>query len=117
MGQLVTAILSGAIVQYEPEYIDSEEELKEYRELNLTCFSQMLAHMTGFAAINMFGTMQIKVAFMSASPLHTLLVLPIGFFSLLIIFRGTDTIRNIVSGWDGEVDEAEELWDEEAEEA
>eukprot|EP00929_Paragymnodinium_shiwhaense_P012897 TRINITY_DN120775_c0_g1_i1.p1 TRINITY_DN120775_c0_g1~~TRINITY_DN120775_c0_g1_i1.p1 ORF type:complete len:1004 (-),score=263.48 TRINITY_DN120775_c0_g1_i1:244-3255(-) len=98
---------------------DSEEskEDEERRELNVKCFSMLLAHMTGFAAINAMGDIQHS-AFFSQSPLHAFMVLPVVFCVMFGLFQGTNVFRKrIALGDDGEVDEFEELWNEQTEDA
>jgi len=82
----------------------------------MACFAVLLAHITGFATINAFGTLQQK--YFSASPFVAFLAVPLAFFGQGVIQRITDTIReNISMGDDGKKDEFEKKWDEETEEA
>lgn len=121
--QLALALLSGAAG---PWAVDSDEfdamneaeqeELKEAKEVNMKCYAVLLAHITGFASINAFGTVQ--AIFFASSPARSFLAVPLSFVCMLILQRITDTIRERISmGDDGEKDEFEELWDEETEEA
>jgi len=116
--QLVTAVFSGAlpILGAAAKFEHDIHGLRKYRHLNLMCFAKMLAHMTGFAAINAFTTLQETAFFASSSP-SSLLILPLAFSSLVIVFRGTDFVRERISNADGVIDEHEQLWDQETEES
>lgn len=121
--QVSLACLSGAAgpfqVSEERQNEMTEEELEETleaKEVNMKCFAVLLAHITGFASINAFGTVQGY--FFSSSVLQSTLAVPVAFVSMIILQRITDTIRERISlGDDGEKDRFETLWDEETEEA
>jgi multisubunit Na+/H+ antiporter MnhB subunit len=101
---------------YEALPEDEQEKVKEDKEVNMSCFAVLLAHISGFASINAFGTMQ--AVFFSSSPYMALMTVPVAFLCMQLLQRLTDTIREWVSmGDDGEKDEFEELWDDETEEA
>jgi len=101
------------VLEKDPEKM---EEVVEDVEIKLSCFAVLLAHITGFATINAFGTVQLK--YFSASPLTSFLAVPLAFFGQLVLQRVTDNIRERISrGDDGKVDEFEKKWDEETEEA
>lgn len=108
--QIALAYISGAIGKTQPT--DANE-----MECDLKCFAVLLAHITGFAANNAFGTVQ-HLEFFSSSPLRAFLVLPVAALSLTLLMHITDTFREKVSlGDDGVVDKYEMLWDEETEES
>jgi len=93
-----------------------QELMKEEKEVNMKCYAVLLAHLTGFAAINAFGTVQ--QIFFASSALAAYLAVPIAFVAVVALQRITDNIRERVAmGDDGEKDEFEKLWDEETEEA
>merc|ERR1719199_1839892 len=82
--QVSLACLSGAAgpfqVSEERQNEMTEEELEETleaKEVNMKCFAVLLAHITGFASINAFGTVQ-QMAFKS-SWLVALLAVPVAF--------------------------------------
>jgi len=93
-----------------------QEEVKESKEVNMACFAVLCAHITGFASINAFGT--IQSAFFSSSPWMALLTPVLALVVMLGLQRITDNIRQYVAlGDDGTEYEFEKLWDEECEEA
>lgn len=107
--QFVLAVASGAVGPAP----DSLEEV----ELQLKCWAVLFAHLTGFSAINAWGSLQ-HVTWFSSSPLSAFLAVPIGGVGLSGLYYLTNTIRERISASDdGEVDAFEEKWDEEAEEA
>lgn len=86
-------------------------------EINMKCYGVILAHLTGFASINAWVTMQ-HLEFFAATPMRSLLVIPIGALSQFLLQRVTDNVRWRVSMMDdGEEDEFEALWNETSEEA
>eukprot|EP00933_Yihiella_yeosuensis_P036245 TRINITY_DN29996_c0_g1_i2.p1 TRINITY_DN29996_c0_g1~~TRINITY_DN29996_c0_g1_i2.p1 ORF type:complete len:1305 (-),score=357.71 TRINITY_DN29996_c0_g1_i2:106-3987(-) len=85
----------------------------EQLELNTECWATLLGHITGFASINAWGTLQ------QALPRSILVCGVVPFISLLGIrslFIQSDALRTRVSESDGEVDKQEMLWDEMVEE-
>jgi len=105
--QLAVAFISGAL--HECVYRPSSTE---FAELNAQCFAVLLAHMTGFASINAFGTVQ-QLAFFRSSWWTSALVVPIASTMLFMASRFTAAIRKHISlRDDGEQDEYEQLWDE-----
>jgi hypothetical protein len=93
----------------------TEYEKENSFELNVKCWAQLLAHLTGFASINAWGSLQ-QLSFFRKTPAMTLLILPAGMLGSFILQRITDTARERLAAWDGEKDKSEETWDEEAEE-
>lgn len=80
-----------------------EEEIDTVKT-NMACFAVLLAHITGFASINAFGTVQQK--YFAESPCMAFLVIPLAFFGQQILQRITDNIRERISmGDDGKKDE------------
>ena len=104
--QLSLAKISGVI--------GSKPRNKESTQLNMKTVAVLLAHLTGFASINAWGSLH-QLEFFN-TPFMSLFVVPIsgtGQFLLQIII---DVIRDRVSrGDDGRLDEYVKLWDEETE--
>jgi len=134
----------------EDEEKDDEEKMDKM-ELNMKSYATLLAHLTGFASINAWGSLQqFGGICMGASSLiesnvtdslmgegdecsdhggYLLLnirasaalcfaVIPISFLGQFALQRITNYIRyRVAMGDDGEEDEFEKLWDEEAEES
>lgn len=121
--QYSLAILSGAagpnsidIEAFEKLDEEEQEEIKESKEVDMACYAVLCAHITGFASINAFGTLQM--VFFSSSPGMAMLTPLIALIFMLFLQRITDEIRTKISmGDDGEMDEFEKMWDEECEEA
>jgi len=121
--QVLLAVLSGAAGPWQVDEDDfnkmsedEQEELKEGKEVNMACFAVLCAHITGFASINAFGTVQN--VFFSGSPFQALLTPIVALVSMLVMQRIFDNIRDkIALGDDGEKDEFEKMWDDECEEA
>merc|ERR1711957_863420 len=77
----------------------------------------MGAHMTGFASINAWGTLQ-QFPWFSQTWYTALLALPAALCFQIFLQLITDKIRTMIAlGDDGSMDKCEELWDEECEEA
>jgi len=106
--QLALAYISGAIGAKPTNLADME--------CNMKCFAVLLAHITGFASINAFASVQ-QLDFFSQSPLHAFAVVPLAAVFQLTLQRITDTIRTKLALSDGDMDEFEQGWDEETEEA
>eukprot|EP00930_Biecheleria_cincta_P018395 TRINITY_DN14346_c0_g1_i2.p1 TRINITY_DN14346_c0_g1~~TRINITY_DN14346_c0_g1_i2.p1 ORF type:complete len:726 (-),score=152.06 TRINITY_DN14346_c0_g1_i2:71-2218(-) len=105
--QLVLAKISGAI--------GSKPKNLESMEMNMKSVAVLLAHLTGFASINAWGSLQ-QLEFFN-TPLMSFAVIPISCTGQFLLQRITDSIRERVSkGDDGIKDEYEEAWDEETEE-
>mmetsp|Transcript_7849 Transcript_7849/g.17235 ORF Transcript_7849/g.17235 Transcript_7849/m.17235 type:complete len:587 (-) Transcript_7849:256-2016(-) len=93
------------------------DKMEMFQERNIKCFGILLAHISGFAAINAFGSMQ-QLHFFKSNAFLSFLAVPIAVGVLWAIFHLMNTLRTKVShGDDGSIDEAEEKWDEETEEA
>lgn len=109
MMQLALAKISGAIGSKPTDLKKMESQMK--------CWATLLAHMTGFAAINAWATVQQWDIFTSNFIL-SFVPIPLALAGLFCMQRVTDSVREKVSmGDDGEKDEFEEAWDEETEEA
>jgi len=107
--QLALAWISGAIG-------DPPQDM-ETMELNMKCWAVLLAHLTGFASINAWGSLQ-QLDFFSSSPAMSFLVLPLATAGQLILQKVTFTMRDkIALGDDGEYDEFEKKWVAESAEA
>eukprot|EP00439_Symbiodinium_sp_Y106_P059901 s1926_g8.t2 len=89
---------------------NSAKEHFEAVEANVECYAILLGHITGFAAINAWGTLQQAVprnlVWCGLVPVITLV-------GILCIYAGTDTLREYKTLADDEEDEWEKLWDEE----
>merc|ERR1712232_827137 len=84
-------------------------------ELNLKCFAQLIAHMTGFASIKAWGEVQ-QLDFFAGSP-YTCLLVPL--MSMLMqngLQMCTRKVRDKVAALDDD-EEGEEEWHEASEEA
>lgn len=107
--QLTLAIVSGAIGE-EPE--GGLEKV----ELNCRSWAVLIAHISGFATIHAFGTLQ--QTFLDETPLMALGAVPLAYFGQFALFGIFDYIRDKVAlGDDGEVDEYEEHWFKETRES
>eukprot|EP00746_Dinoflagellata_sp_MGD_P013689 gnl/MRDRNA2_/MRDRNA2_129691_c0_seq1.p1 gnl/MRDRNA2_/MRDRNA2_129691_c0~~gnl/MRDRNA2_/MRDRNA2_129691_c0_seq1.p1 ORF type:complete len:516 (+),score=119.85 gnl/MRDRNA2_/MRDRNA2_129691_c0_seq1:124-1671(+) len=113
--QFSLAYISGALADFK---IGKKPTDIRDMEANMKCWATLLAHMTGFAAINAFGTMQ-QLEIFSWNPLFCALAVPIAVAGIYGMQRVTDTAREYISTkfGDGEKDEFEHAWDEETEEA
>lgn len=88
----------------------------EVTEFRTKCYATLLAHVTGFASINAWGSLQ-QMDYFKSSYLMSFAVLPISFFGQMLLQRCSDYVRFIVSNWgDGWENEYEKKWDEEVEE-
>jgi hypothetical protein len=93
------------------------EEEVEVRELDLKCYATLMAHLTGFASINAWGSLQ-QLSYFTGNPFMSQLTVPIAFCGQWLLQQFTDFIRETVASMgDGQKDEFENLWDEETEEA
>ncbi|CAE7273216.1 unnamed protein product [Symbiodinium microadriaticum] len=109
--QIVLAITSGAL----SEYFGAEPD-QEKVELNVKSWSVLFSHVAGFATINAWGSIQQE--YFNGSFLQALLVIPIGYCGLSIIYHFFDVVREHVAHMDDDKkDWYEEKWDEETEEA
>ncbi|CAE7602075.1 unnamed protein product [Symbiodinium pilosum] len=109
--QIVLAITSGAL----SEFFGAENNMEKV-ELNVKSWSVLFSHVAGFATINAWGSIQQE--YLNGSALQALLIVPVGYFGLLIIYHFFDVVREQISHMDdGEKDEYEMKWDEETEEA
>jgi hypothetical protein len=120
--QLILALFSGAItVDFEKfKGKDKREELEEElegREINMKCYAALMAHLTGFASINAWGSFQ-QLPFFRQSAVLTFIAVFVAFLGQCVLQRITAKIREMVClGDDGEEDPFEEMWVEETEEA
>ncbi|CAK9058275.1 unnamed protein product [Durusdinium trenchii] len=79
-------------------------------KINTVCWATLLGHVTGFAAINAWGTLQ------QAVPRNLLccgLIPLVTFAGIWSIYQATEKLRKIQIEQDEEEDEFEELWGEE----
>eukprot|EP00446_Apocalathium_sp_SHHI-4_P093403 CAMPEP_0177446428 /NCGR_PEP_ID=MMETSP0369-20130122/7071_1 /TAXON_ID=447022 ORGANISM="Scrippsiella hangoei-like, Strain SHHI-4" /NCGR_SAMPLE_ID=MMETSP0369 /ASSEMBLY_ACC=CAM_ASM_000364 /LENGTH=437 /DNA_ID=CAMNT_0018918637 /DNA_START=20 /DNA_END=1333 /DNA_ORIENTATION=- len=109
--QVVLAVITGVlpVSGFDPK----KDDLK-VMEARMKTFAILLGHITGFAAINFFATVQQQVP---RTFISTFLVAPVAWAFLYLMGRATDAVRErVVLMNDGKKDEVEALWDEEAEE-
>jgi hypothetical protein len=86
-------------------------------ELNMHSWAQLLAHITGFAAINFWGSLQ-QTDFFRQNAFTAFLVVPLALLVNLVGQRGTDFVRESYALLgDGVKDELETCWDDEVEES
>lgn len=90
---------------------------KKKAKMNVQCWSVLLAHITGFASLNAWGTLQ-QSAFFKGKPGMEIMILPIAVCFLRVAERITYAIREWVSlRGDGHKDKYERMWDESVEDA
>lgn len=108
--QFVLAVTSGAVeLVWKPENIEQAEILVQ-------SWAVLFAHISGFASVNGWGSIQQNA--LRWSCWTSVLVVPLGLVGLFSMYKVFDIIRNKISlGDDGEVDEFEECWDKETEES
>jgi len=121
--QIFLALMSGAagpcsvdLEEFEELNDEEKEDVVRKKKVNMACYAVLLAHITGFAAINAFVTLQ-QLSWFAESWWRALLVVPIVLLVNLILQRVTDFVRETISGDDGDKDVFEELWDSECEES
>eukprot|EP00928_Gymnodinium_smaydae_P013183 TRINITY_DN14818_c0_g2_i1.p1 TRINITY_DN14818_c0_g2~~TRINITY_DN14818_c0_g2_i1.p1 ORF type:complete len:538 (+),score=88.14 TRINITY_DN14818_c0_g2_i1:108-1721(+) len=122
--QFIGGLLSGAIIVEElprPGELSETHTSRElrkawtFRRLNMKCWVTMLAEMTGLASMYALSTLQ-ESSWFRQTPLHAFLVVPLGFVSILALFRASDHMRWWISmSDDGAISYAEEMWDEKLE--
>jgi len=109
----------------EPEDEEEKQALEKKAQLDMKCWAVLFGHITGFASINAFGTLQgMMIPFdetQRGATQHNLLMTTttpvVAFASLSALFWMFDKIRDVVMlGDDGKKDEMELMWDEETEE-
>jgi hypothetical protein len=124
--QVVLALLSGAkgplrlsaenLKAYESGGDEDKEIVMEFYERNMACFACLCAHITGFASINAFGTVQM--VFFYQTPVKALCAPLVCMITLFCWQRLSNGVREgIARAGDGEKDDFESLWDRECEEA
>ncbi|CAL1150633.1 unnamed protein product [Cladocopium goreaui] len=90
--------------------VDSANMHMEAVKINTVCWATLLGHVTGFAAINAWGTLQ------QAAPRIlpcSFLVPALAFAGIFCIYQATEKLRKKWTDMDGEEDEFEKLWAEE----
>lgn len=116
------------------EHSEGDEEQSEESNdklmtvvLNMKCWATLFGHVTGFACINAFGTLQVFMAGEYSEYSESDLLVNIGktfvfgplsaWCVLSLMYFALDKVREKVAlGDDGEEDEFEKMWDEETEE-
>lgn len=112
--QIVLAISSGAVAE-KSEWFFQPKNIEEV-EIMLKSYAVLFAHISGFAALNAWGSIQQNV--LGHTPLQSLLVIPIGVVGLSLLYKGFAVVREGEAlGDDGELDEYEEAWIDEAQES
>lgn len=116
--QLVLAHLSGAIGEITGRVVDYQEEgSKNKVRADMGCFAVLCAHMTGFASIFAWGTLQQLHPF-NTSPIMSLSIVPLALLGQYYLQRVASKIRTRVAlGDDGEWDDAERVWHDNTAEA
>eukprot|EP00438_Fugacium_kawagutii_P033723 Skav220003 [mRNA] locus=scaffold947:105005:109000:+ [translate_table: standard] len=90
--------------------VQSAEMHMEAIKINTVCWATLLGHVTGFAAINAWGTLQQAVP---RNLLCTFLVPGLAFAGIFCFYQATEKLRKKWTDLDGEEDEFEKLWAEE----
>lgn len=86
--------------------------------LNIKCWGVLLSHITGFASLNAWGTLQQARFFQTRSMVIEFLVVPVAAVFLMITEKITKSIRLWVALRDDQKqDRYEAAWDEETQEA
>lgn len=85
-------------------------------ENNLQCFAALMAHITGFASISVWSTLQ-QLDGIKESPLYCFAVPPAALLVIFCIERITGAIRYKISMLDAEESVFERAWEEETVEA
>lgn len=96
---------------------DTMEDTKENVEVGCCCYGGVLAHLTGFASINAWTTLQQQKPFHS-TVIMALLPLPIAAITQMLLQKFTGMCRERVTlAGDGKKDWFEERWDKACDEA
>jgi len=112
--QVVTCILSGAW----RTVLGLEEQMRrKQRKIDVVCWCGMLAHVSGFASIQVCILLQHHGWF-SLTPLHALSVAPLVMFGLWLMFFSSHLIRKFCIRTNKAVnEEGSDLWDWKTEDA
>jgi len=96
------------------EVMQDKHELQKWRqrEVRVKCASRMLAHVSGFAAIAAWSSLQSKTG-----SLRITLIVPVAAVTMLALCWLSSQVRQSISRYDGTVDITEEIWDSAAREA
>jgi len=97
-------------------FVQKQRAKRDYRETQMKCWATLLAHMSGFAAINAGGTLQHLELF-AGTWTGALFSVLLNQLFLHCLFYCSDKLRRQTEALDGEVDERDELSDEYVEEA
>ena len=119
MLQIVLAVECGATTRKAKRVYKTPEEnaeAEEQSELNIKAAGQLLAHMTGFAAINAFGLVQHTSVFGSTVG-GAFAVLPLTAVTMITFFHLLKMVRMKIILADGDTEEEEEKWEDETQEA
>lgn len=104
--QLSLAYMSGSM-SHGP--VEITEDQQQTIERNLKCYSVLLGHIAGFAAINAFAVLQQA----ADATWLAFAIAPAGWLVVYILSQMMSVVREHVNmADDGELDEAETLWDE-----
>lgn len=97
-------------------FVQKKAANREKLERNAKCWGTLLAHMTGFAAINAGGQLQ-HIKFFSRNAPMALLAAVVNLVFLLALFKATDCLRRKGRAEEGEENACQELFFEEVQEA
>jgi len=115
-GRQPSAPLKGHLAAHSPA--DSDEEGGRLPNVPLKAYGMILAHITGFAGIKCFGSMQLHFQCFSSSWQCTMLVIPIFCAVVYTLIMVSQWVRKklIMNFGDQVEDESEELWREQCSE-
>eukprot|EP00405_Crypthecodinium_cohnii_P039532 CAMPEP_0206536476 /NCGR_PEP_ID=MMETSP0325_2-20121206/6768_1 /ASSEMBLY_ACC=CAM_ASM_000347 /TAXON_ID=2866 /ORGANISM="Crypthecodinium cohnii, Strain Seligo" /LENGTH=740 /DNA_ID=CAMNT_0054033687 /DNA_START=122 /DNA_END=2341 /DNA_ORIENTATION=+ len=96
--------------------VTSQNAISDRDKKDSRCYAVLIAHLTGFASINAWGSLQ-QLELFSSSPLMSFAILPVSTVGQFILVKITDSIREFKITADSNASEREVEWDEDCEEA
>jgi len=106
IGEKSVAVMDGVEV-----FVRRCKVLKEERECKIACWATLFAHLTGFAGIQVGGTLQHMYHFRSSTGM-LLLAAVINQIFVVGLFRIADFLRKKTAAMDGVTDSRDELYNE-----